>query len=136
MINFFSTTEKDIERNFLLIIKVTFFLVLNFLVFYLVYSNANILNTFEDEIISLASNYNFFTSLNFDARPLIPVNYGVGLTSGPLSAIGGVIGWGLSKSFIVARISNFYYVFLLQVIFSYFLAKQYKLDLKKLMLAI
>ena len=131
MINFFSTTEKDIERNFLLIIKVTFFLVLNFLVFYLVYSNANILNTFEDEIISLASNYNFFTSLNFDARPLIPVNYGVGLTSGPLSAIGGVIGWGLSKSFIVARISNFYYVFLLQVIFSYFLAKQYKLDLKK-----
>ena len=76
----------------------------------------------------------FFTSLNFDARPLIPKNYGVGLTSGPLSAIGGVLGWGLSKSFLVARVSNFYYVFLLQIIFSYFLAKQYKLNLKNLII--
>ena len=134
MINFYSFTEEDINKKILLALKIAFFSILNLMVFNFVYTNANILNTFEDEIISLASNYNFFTSLNFDARPLIPKNYGVGLTSGPLSAIGGVLGWGLSKSFLVARVSNFYYVFLLQIIFSYFLAKQYKLNLKNLII--
>ena len=116
------------------LLKVSIFLILNFFIFRYVYNNAVVMNTFEDEINSLASNFNFFTTLNFDARPLIPLNYGVGLTSGPLSAIGGVIGWGISKNILIARISNFYYVYFLQVLFSYFIAKKFKLNIYNLVL--
>jgi hypothetical protein len=134
MINFYSSINKDLNQKTTKLIQVLLFSVVNVLIFNLIFSNANTMNSFEDEIISLASHYNFFTSLNFDAEPLIPYNFGVGLTSGPLSAIGGVLGWGLTKNFVVARISNFYYVCLLQIIFSIFIAKEYKLEFKNLLI--
>tara|TARA_A100001011_G_scaffold336248_1_gene365664 strand:- start:3160 stop:4566 length:1407 start_codon:yes stop_codon:yes gene_type:complete len=134
MINFYSSINKDLNQKTTKLIQVLLFSVVNVLIFNLIFSNANTMNSFEDEIISLASHYNFFTSLNFDAEPLIPYNFGVGLTSGPLSAIGGVLGWGLTKNFVVARISNFYYVCLLQIIFSIFIAKEYKLEFKNLVI--
>ena len=129
MINFINTNKKT-----LYLFDIIYFLIVNYLVFILVKETAISLRTFDDEINSLASNYNFFTTLNFDARPLIPGNYGTGLTSGPLSAVGGVIGWGLTKSILVSRISNFYYIVILQLLFSYLLKKHYSFNFNKLIM--
>ncbi|MDB3866596.1 hypothetical protein N9309_02445 [Acidimicrobiia bacterium] len=133
MINFYKDALQ-FKSKYLVVLKILYFSALNYFVYKFVFINANVINTFEDEIISLASSYSFFTTLNFIAEPLIPGNYGVGLTSGPLSAVGGVAGWSLSKSFIISRISNFYYVVLLQVIFSYLLSKYFKLNFNNLIL--
>jgi hypothetical protein len=133
MINFYKDALQ-INGKYLLVLKILYFSVLNYFIYQFVFINANVINTFEDEIISLASSYSFFTTLNFVAEPLIPGNYGAGLTSGPLSAVGGVAGWGLSKNFVISRISNFYYVVLLQIIFSYLLSKYFKLSLNNLIL--
>ena len=82
MINFYSNIFNDLSQKTVKVSQFIFFVITNIFVFNLVLGNANTMNSFEDEINSLASNYNFFTSLNFDAEPLIPFNYGVGLTSG------------------------------------------------------
>ena len=134
MINFYSNISNDLSQKTVKVSQFIFFVITNIFVFNLVLGNANTMNSFEDEINSLASNYNFFTSLNFDAEPLIPFNYGVGLTSGPLSAIGGVIGWAVSKNFVIARVSNFYYVCILQILFSIFIAKEFKLNSRNLII--
>ena len=62
---------------------------------------------FIDEYISLTSNVNFFTSLNFYAGDFIGGNYSVSLTSGPLSSIGAVMGWNITNKLAIARIANF-----------------------------
>ena len=133
MINFYKDALQ-FESKYLVVLKILYFSALHYFIYKFVFINANVINTFEDEIISLASSYSFFTTLNFIAEPLIPGNYGVGLTSGPLSAVGGVAGWSLSKSFIISRISNFYYVVLLHVLFSYLLSKYFKQNFNNLIL--
>ena len=55
------------------------------------------------------------------------------LTSGPISAIGGVIGWNLTSKLVIARISNFYWILFLQLLLSLVIAKIYKSEYKFLL---
>ena len=83
------------------------------------------LKPWEDELISLTSSSNFFMNLIFLPSSSYG-NYSYALTSGILSAIGGVIGWNVSQSFVVARVANFLYVCLLQIIMVIFIFKDNK----------
>ena len=83
---------------------------------------------FIDEYITLTSNVNFFRSLDFDAGLWLGGNYSVAITTGPISAVGSVIGWNLTNSLVFARVSNFVWVFLIQTIFVYLITKTYKIE--------
>lgn len=83
--------------------------------------------SFIDEYITLTSHVNFFKSLDFDAGLWLGGNYSVGITTGPIAAIGSVIGWNLTNSLSFARVSNFFWIFLIQTIFVYVLIKAYKI---------
>ena len=74
-----------------------------------VFETSKFLGSFYDEIVSLMSNYSFFTGLDFDASYAkdISGNYSAKLSSGPISAVGSVLGWIMSKSLLISRISNF-----------------------------
>ena len=85
---------------------------------------------FIDEYISLTSNVSFFKNFDFNAGDFIGGSYSVFLTSGPLSAIGGVIGWNISSKLIIARLSNFYWILFLQMLLSLIIVKIYKSDYK------
>src|SRR6056300_1679300 len=101
------------------------------IVFGLIMSIQVVLNTsytlkpWEDELISLTSSSNFFKNLNFLPSSSYG-NYSYGLTSGILSAIGGVIGWNVSQSFIVSRVANFLYICLLQIFMVIYIFKDNK----------
>ena len=75
----------------------------------------------------MSSSVNFFKNLDFNAE-ILGGSYSVYLTSGPISAIGSVISWNLSSNFIISRISNFYWLFILQTILSYLVVRFYKLN--------
>ncbi len=83
--------------------------------------------SFIDEYITLTSHVNFFKSLDFDAGLWLGGNYSVGITTGPIAAIGSVIGWNLTNSLSFARVSNFVWIFLIQTTFVYVLIKAYKI---------
>ena len=106
--------------NYLLFI---FFVLQTFFTFDIVRTKAVRLKPFIDEYISLTSNVNFFKTLNFYAGDFIGGNYSVSLTSGPLSSIGAVIGWNISNKLAIARISNFYWVYFLQIILVLLIGK-------------
>jgi hypothetical protein len=107
---------------------VFFLIIQNFFLFNYVKTKAIRIPKFIDEYISLASNYNFFTTLDFNAGGFVGGSYSVLLTSGPISAIGGVLGWGLTTNLIISRISNFYWIVLLQLIFMFFINKRNEKD--------
>ena len=104
------------------------------LLFVFEYLVSQTLKSFGDEYISLASNYGFFTQLNFDAGFDNGGSYGVELTSGPISALGGVVGWILTKNLLIARFFNFLWVFLLQIVLIYIVKKYYEINLKNYLL--
>ena len=107
---------------------VIFLIIQNFILFNYVKTKAIRIPKFIDEYISLASNYNFFTTLDFNAGGFVGGSYSVLLTSGPISALGGVLGWGLTSNLIISRISNFYWIVLLQLIFMFFIKKRNEKD--------
>ena len=109
-----------------------FLLFTNYVIFNFVKIKSLKLENFIDEYISLSSNFNFYKNFDFNAGDFIGGSYSIYLTSGPLSAVGGVFGWSIFESFSLSRISNFYWVLLLQVIFSYFISKIYNLDFQVL----
>ena len=89
-----------------------FFLII-IISYLLIYRTAIYLGAFVDEIVTLTSSYNFFTSLNFDASNLDPVfdgNYKPNLSTGPFSSLGSALGWIISKNLIISRISNFIWI--------------------------
>ncbi len=90
--------------------------------------------SFIDEYITITSNVNFFKSLDFNAGNFIGGNYSVHLTSGPISAIGSVLGWNITNKFIIARLSNFLWIIVIQLIFVYLIQKIYKVDVNFLIL--
>lgn len=98
----------------------------SYFTFYIVRTKATNLQPFIDEYNSLTSNYNFFKSLDFFAGGFSGGNYSVTLTSGPISSVGSVIGWSLTNKFTIARIANFYWVYLLQLLFVFLIYKIYK----------
>ncbi len=99
----------------------------HFFIFNYVKSKASSIPAFIDEYVVLASSVNFFKNLDFNAE-ILGGSYSVYLTSGPISAIGSVISWNLSSNFIISRISNFYWLFILQTILSYLVVRFYKLN--------
>ncbi len=109
---------------------VSFILLQNFFIFDIVRTKAVRINNFIDEYIAIASNVNFYKSLDFNAGDFIGGSYSVLLTSGPVSSVGGVLGWNLSNSFIISRISNFYWIFILQIFFCLLINKYYGKDNK------
>ena len=121
--------EKRIN-NFLVI----FFVLQTFFTFDIVRTKAVRLKPFIDEYISLTSNVNFFKTLNFYAGDFIGGNYSVSLTSGPLSSIGAVIGWNITNKLAIARISNFYWIYFLQIILVLLIGKYYKKNIKFLLI--
>jgi hypothetical protein len=116
-------------------IKITYFivpalLIQNYFLFDYVRTKAARITPFIDEYISLASNLGFFNNLDFNAGSFIGGSYSVFLTSGPISAIGGVIGWNLTSKLAVARVANFYWLFFLQLLLSLIITKTYKSEFK------
>ena len=111
-----------------------FLIVTNYVIFNYVKLKSFTIENFIDEYISLSSNVNFYRNFDFNAGDFIGGPYSIYLTSGPLSAVGGVLGWSIFESFTFSRISNFYWILLLQIIFSYFILKIYKLDIQVLTL--
>ncbi|MAV60932.1 MAG: hypothetical protein CMQ83_01045 [Gammaproteobacteria bacterium] len=87
--------------------------------FLVVLQTSTFLPTFVDEIVAIGSTVNFLTSFDFQAEPLLSGSYSTSLTTGPLSSIGGSLGWVLSQDLQVSRVLNFYYV----VLISFFIFK-------------
>jgi len=83
---------------------------------------------FVDEYIALTSNVNFYNNLDFNAGDFLGGSYSIFLTSGPISAIGGVLGWNVSNSFFISRIANYYWLVALQLLFSLILIRAYKVN--------
>ena len=94
------------------------------------------LKTFVDEYIALTSNVQFFKNLDFNAGGDWGGSYSIYLTSGPISAIGSVIGWNIFDNFTYSRISNFYWIIFLQLIFIVLYKIYFKWDVKFLLLSI
>lgn len=104
------------------------------ILFYLFYLTSKTLKPFADEYVSLTSNLGFFTSLDFNAGIDFGGSYGVELTSGPISALGGVLGLGIFKNLITARFINFIWVFLLQSCLVFLIKKYYDINLRLLLI--
>lgn len=108
----------------------TFIIIQHFFIFDYIRSKSVRVTSFIDEYVVLASNVNFFKNFDFNSGDFIGGSYSVLLTSGPISAIGSVISWNITNNFILGRIANFYYLILLQVLFSIAVFKKHKLDTK------
>lgn len=116
---------EDIRKSKLY--KPVLFLLLftqNYFIFDYVRTKSSTIPRFIDEYISLNSNLNFYKYFDFNAGEIFGGSYSTLLTSGPISAVGGVIGWTFTSKLIIARISNFYWVILLQLILSYLLIRK------------
>lgn len=125
--NLFS--KNKFKKEFLLFSFISAALLQNFYIFDYVRTKAARIPNFIDEYISLTSNVSFFSNLDFNAGDFIGGSYSIYLTSGPVSAIGGVLGWNLTKSLTIARLGNFYWLLLLQLIFAIVLCKSKKSNL-------
>lgn len=116
------------ERTYILYVIQIFFLLILF------YISANKLGVFEDEYLALTSNSGFFTSLDFNGGIKAGGSYSVALTSGPVSSLGGVIGWLVSKNLLVARLSNFIWSLLLNFALITYAKKYVKFDYGNLLI--
>ncbi len=63
--------------------------------------------------------------MDFNAGDIFGGSYSIYLTSGPISNIGGVIGWNEYADLGISRVYNFYWIVFLQIIFSYLIVKSY-----------
>ena len=124
---FWHITKKRKVRNYLL---GTFIIFQHFFIFDYIRTKSVRVDSFIDEYVVITSNVNFFKNFDFNAGDFIGGSYSVLLTSGPISAIGSVISWNITNNFILGRISNFYYLILLQVLFSIAIFKKHKLNSK------
>ena len=125
--SFFNTlNRKKIVRVF----YPFFFFVQSYFLFDYVRTKSVRIPRFIDEYISLTSNLNFFKNLNFNAGEFIGGSYSTSLTSGPISAIGSVFAWNITDKLTISRISNFFWIYLLQIFFAYLIVKLYKSDFK------
>ena len=101
---------------------------------FLIVQTSNSIPTFVDEIVAIGSTFNILSTLDFNAAPLLSGSFSVGLTTGPLSSVGGVIGWLFTKDLLYSRIFNFFYVlFFLIIIFNLLVDKKLKLNIQILM---
>lgn len=117
-------------------LNISLFIAQLIIIFLLVFKISSSLREFSDEIVSLSSNISFwFNGFDFSAGTSSQYySYSPKLTSGPLSAIGSSIAWKFTENLVFLRVSNFLYVYLVQLIFCYFLSKIYKFSLLKLIM--
>ncbi len=111
------------------IVFIIFFLLLflkSFISYEIIKNKSYLIPSFIDEYITLASNVNFFRTLDFNAGSFIGGSYNPNITSGIISSVGKVIGWEFSNDFIISRITNFLYIVLLQLAFFIVISNVYK----------
>ena len=125
---FRSITSFSIKKSTMTSLFVLFTLLQNFFIYDYVKTKSIRIPKFVDEYIALTSNINFYNNLDFNAGDFIGGSYSIFLTSGPISAIGGVFGWNVSSSFFVSRIANYYWLVALQILFSLILIRAYKVN--------
>ena len=77
----------------------------NYFIFDYVRTKSSRIPRFIDEYISLNSNLNFYKYLDFNAGEVFGGSYSTLLTSGPISAIGGVIGWTFTSKLTIFNCS-------------------------------
>ena len=128
-----SKIKKENLYKYLNYLIVPLFFIQHYFLFDYVRSKSAQIPNFIDEYISLSSNVGFFKNFDFNAGDFIGGSYSIYLTSGPISAIGGVIGWNITSNLVVARISNFYWILFLQLLLSFVIIKVYKSDFKFLL---
>ena len=109
-------------------------LIQNYFIFDFVKTKALRIPKFIDEYIALTSNVNFFQSLDFNAGSFIGGSYSIYLTSGPISSLGSVVGWFVTNNIYISRISNYYWLVFLELIFIYLLIRFYKMSASSLIL--
>ena len=127
----FERISNQLNRKEISIVFYTFFFfVQSYFLFDYIRTKSVRIPRFIDEYISLTSNLNFFKNLNFNAGEFIGGSYSTSLTSGPVSAIGSVFAWNITDKLTISRISNFFWVYLLQIFFAYLIVKLYKSDFK------
>ena len=112
------------------LVKLIIFLSI-FSIFITVYFRTKTLRPWNDEIVSLVSNLNFY----FDTFDFIGpyetryyISYSPKLTAGPLSALGGMIAWIFTKDIYILRFMNFIYLFFIGSFFSIYLFKKYSFN--------
>lgn len=106
-----------------------------FTIFIFVYQTSKTLQPYVDEIVSITANLGFFFDrFNFEGPrgTIYQGIYSPFLTSPPLSAVGTVLSWKLTNNFYLIRFSNFLWVFGIQIIFNYFISKNYKIYFYKI----
>ena len=92
------------------------------------------LNPFIDEYVSISSNFHLFRDLDFSAGGFLGGTFSVYLTSGPLSAVGSVLGWNLFNNIFYARILNYFWIVLLFLLTSELLIRKFDLNRKYFLL--
>ena len=109
---------------FINIIFLTFLIFEIFIVFKYVLNKSISLNPFIDEYVSITSNYNFLTKLDFNSGGFLGGSHSKYLTSGPISALGSAIGWLISKDIYISRIFNYFWIVILNLFLLTFVAKK------------
>ena len=117
---------NSINKSFVSTLFLLLLLLKGFLSFEIVKNKSSLIPPFIDEYITLASNVNFFKTLDFNAGNFIGGNYSPNITSGIISAVGKVVGWELTKDFVISRYFNFLWIVMLQILFFFILSKVYK----------
>ena len=85
------------------------------------------LRPFIDEYVSISSSYHFFKELNFSAGGFLGDTFSVYITSGPISAVGSVLGWVLYENIYISRIFNYFWAVVLLFLFFNFVKDKFNL---------
>ena len=110
---------------FLILLFVEIFVVLKYSI-----NKSASLRPFIDEYVSLTSSYYFFTDLDFTAGGFLGGAHSKYLTSGPISSVGAVIGWIFTQNFIATRISNYFWIVIINLVLLLIISKHKKLNYK------
>lgn len=105
--------DSNLQKIFLF-----FYLVIQAIITFNYVKNKSLdLKPFIDEYVSLSSNYHFFTEFDYNAGGFLGDTFSVYLTSGPVSAIGSVLGWILFENIYISRIFNYFWIVILLFLF-------------------
>jgi len=125
-----SQINSELKNSF--VIKILSYFSI-FLFIFSSYFKTKTLAPWNDEIVSLISNLNFYYN-NFNFIGPFGTeyfySYSPKLTAGPISSLGGIIGWLFSHDIYVLRFSNLIYLIFLSLSLSIFVFKNLKLNVK------
>jgi len=105
--------DSNLQKIFLF-----FYLVIQAIITFNYVKNKSLdLKPFIDEYVSLSSNYHFFTEFDYNAGGFLGDTFSVYLTSGPVSAVGSVLGWIFFENIYISRIFNYFWIVILLFLF-------------------